>query len=411
MNRELVKIMLVLSACTLGLAGCGGGSGSSKNPSQPASGGNVQALAVNGGPVATQIYPNGLFTSVNVCAPGTSTCQTIDGVLVDTGSFGLRVLGSALTVQLPQLKSGNNNLFNCVSFIDGSFLWGPVAQADVQMAGETASGISVQVIEDPTGFTIPNACSNGGMDEDNLQALGANGIIGVGPEVEDCGPACAPGSGITPNVYFSCGTAGSCSATLVSLAQQVLNPVSHFATDNNGVIIEMQSLSSSAASASGQMVFGIGTQSNNQLGSATVYTLNGFDNITTKFNGQSLNQSFLDTGSNGFFFPDSSIPACSNADWFCPAKLTSLSAQNVGANNASGTVNFFIDNAQSLFNTGDTAFPTLGGPNGSGSCSAQNSGACSFDWGLPFFYGRNVFNGIRGKTLPSGTPAGPWWAY
>jgi hypothetical protein len=159
------------------------------------------------------------------------------------------------------------------------------------------------------------------------------------------------------------------------------------------------------------MVFGIGTQSNNQLGSATVYTLNDFDNITTNFNSQALNQSFLDTGSNGLFFPDSSIPTCSNADWFCPAKLTSLSAQNVGGNGATGTVNFSIDNAQSLFNTGDTAFPTLGGPNGSGTCSAQNSGACSFDWGLPFFYGRNVFNGIRGKTLPSGTPAGPWWAY
>jgi hypothetical protein len=411
-NRELVKIMLALSVCTVGLVGCGGGSSSSKNPSQPASGGNVQAAAVDGGPVPTQIYPNGLFTSVTVCAPGSSNCQTIDGVLVDTGSFGLRVLGSALTVQLPQLKSGSNNLFNCVSFIDGSFLWGPAAQADVKMAGETASGISVQVIEDPTGFTVPIACSNGGMDEDNLQALGANGIIGVGPEVEDCGPACAPGSGITPPIYFSCGTTGNCSATQISLAQQVVNPVSHFATDNNGVIIEMQSLSSSAATATGQLVFGIGTQSNNQMGSATVYTLNNLDNITTKFNGQSLNQSFLDTGSNGFFFPDSSIPACpSTSDWFCPAKLTSLSAQNVGANNATGTVNFSIDNAQSLFNTGDSAFPTLGGPNGSGTCSGQNSGACSFDWGLPFFYGRNVFNGIRGAALPAGKPAGPWWAY
>jgi hypothetical protein len=91
----------------------------------------------------------------------------------------------------------------------------------------------------------------------------------------------------------------------------------------------------------------------------------------------------------------------------------SLSAQNVGANGAKGTVNFKVENAVTLFNSngGDAAFPTLGGPNGSGTCSPQNSGACSFDWGLPFFYGRNVFSAIRGKTVPSGAPAAPWWAY
>jgi hypothetical protein len=75
-----------------------------------------------------------------------------------------------------------------------------------------------------------------------------------------------------------------------------------------------------------------------------------------------------------------------------------LTAQNVGQNGASGTVAFSIANAQKLFSTGNAAYSDLGGP---------NSGA--FDWGAPFFFGRNVFVAIDGAQTPAG--AGPYWAY
>jgi hypothetical protein len=32
-----------------------------------------------------------------------------------------------------------------------------------------------------------------------------------------------------------------------------------------------------------------------------------------------------------------------------------------------------------------------------------------FDWGLPFFFGRNVFVAIQGQSTPGGTA--PYWAY
>src|SRR5664279_5010150 len=51
---------------------------------------NVLPIVVDLGPLNN--YANGSFATVTVCTPGTSTCQTIDHVLVDTGSIGLRLL-------------------------------------------------------------------------------------------------------------------------------------------------------------------------------------------------------------------------------------------------------------------------------------------------------------------------------
>ncbi|MFP3740476.1 DUF3443 family protein, partial [Burkholderia sp. SIMBA_019] len=84
----------------------------------------------------------------------------------------------------------------------------------------------------------------------------------------DCGPACVQNA--VPATYYSCvGT--SCTSIAVAENVQVANPVPYFATDNNGSILLLPAASSSGeASLSGQLVFGIGTQSNNGLGSAQV---------------------------------------------------------------------------------------------------------------------------------------------
>jgi len=405
--------LAVVSAMGL-LAACGGGGSSTQSPPPPP-GNNVVALMVNGGPAPGVNYSDAAFTSVIVCAPGSSNCATVDGILVDTGSVGLRLLSSAIpSLSLPVLAGpGNTSYYNCVDFVDGTYLWGPVAQADIEMAGEKASGASFQLIENPTGFSVPTACSQGGVNLDTLNDLGANGILGVGNYPQDCGAACQ--NSTSPDVYFTCGASGPCSSSTITVAKQVTNPVVGFTTDNNGVIIEMQSVDGESATASGSMIFGIGTESNNALGSAKVYTLNDNGFFTADFNSQTLTESFIDSGSNGYFFPDASITQCPGNSiapgFYCPANTVSLSAQNVGGNGATGTVNFSVDNAVNDFNnfSSDTAFANLAGPNGGTNCG--NGSACGFDWGLPFFFGRNVFVSIDGQAVPSGAPAAPWWAY
>jgi hypothetical protein len=409
------RFLLLISVVSLGsLVGCGSSGGSTPSGVPTGGSANVQPMAVDGGPVANAIYPNGAFTSVTICNPGTTTCQSIDGILVDTGSFGLRILSSAITLSgLQTLTSGSSTLYNCINFADGSFLWGTAEVADVQMANELASSATIQVIADPTGFTIPTNCSNGGIDEDNQAALGANGILGVGPEPVDCGEACDPNGGnqFPPEpFYYLCSSGTTCTPQFVTIAQQVVNPVALFAVDNNGVILQLPALSGAAATESGSLIFGIGTQTNNQVGSANIFTLDNEDTFSVTFNGVTYNSanntpSFIDSGSNGYFFPDTSIPACTDVtSFYCPTSLLALSAANLGTNGATGTVNFSIDNADNLFAEGggaDAAFSTLGGPNTGG----------GFDYGLPFFYGRSVFTAIDGQAVPSGTPAAPWWAY
>jgi len=106
----------------------------------------VQAITVNTGPTAgppyNDPYVDGAFTSVTVCVPGSATnCQTISGILVDTGSTGLRILSSALTLSLPQETGSNGSpVVECFPFVDG-VTWGPVQTADMTIAGEQAKSL------------------------------------------------------------------------------------------------------------------------------------------------------------------------------------------------------------------------------------------------------------------------------
>ena len=392
---------------TLALAvGCGGGgSSSSTTPPQTitSTGSNVVPITVSLG--AANSYVNGAFVSVTVCAPGSTTnCQTIDSVLVDTGSTGLRVLGSALgTVTLTQATVNSNPLAECYAYADGSFNWGPVQTADVQIGGESAASLPIQIMDDAFS-AIPSATCTG-TPVDTLSALGANGILGIGPTANDCGSGCS-GSIPQEDQYYQC-TSGGCQVSGVTAVQQVQNPITFFGTDNNGVIIELPAVTAPTATVAGTMVFGIGTQSNNALGSATVVPLDPTNlDFTTTIESTAMAGSFIDSGSNGLFFDSnsSSLPACPDISFYCPTTSVSLSAVN-SQGSGSATVHFNVLNADLLVNafqtSSDAALPGLSAP--------ADGTFTSFDWGLPFFFGRNVYTSIEGTTAPGGTT--PYVAY
>jgi hypothetical protein len=411
-----VRKFVALAVIQLGfLAACGGGGGYGGGGGTPppppptqmiATPGppNVETMTVDSGPSGVSAV-NTLYVSVKVCLPGTSTCKTIDHIEVDTGSTGLRIMSSVLTtapaITLPAETDGTNPLAECLQFADGSS-WGSLAVADITLpvSMETASNVHVHIIGDPAYPTIPSACT--GIPENTVTAFGANGILGIGPFAQDCGSACV--AAVTPlPVYYSCPSPSTCAAANASLTVQLQNPVTQFTTDNNGVIIELPSVvSAGATGASGSLVFGIGTRTNNALGTATVLPADpntGF--ITGTYKGTAYINGYLDSGSNGNFFTDSSLMACAapNAGFYCSTMSETATLKGTSATTL--TANFSIADANTLFSIASyTAFSNLGGP---------ISDPMGFDLGLSFFYGQNVFTAIENSNTPGGI--GPYFAY
>lgn len=391
------------SGLLLGLGGCGGGGGGGS--SAPPSVVNSQAIVVDAGPADTI---NLAFTTVTICTPGSSTsCQTIDHVQVDTGSSGLRILSSVLNagaLALPaQTDASGNAIVECMQFVDG-FSWGPLKLADVKLAGESAGSVPIQVIGDPAFGAIPSNCASTGPPENTVAQFGANGILGVSAFLQDCGPACAATSSV--GFYYACPATGACVPTTVATARQVPNPVALFAADNNGVVIDLPAVPPAGAlTVAGTLTFGIGTQANNALGNATVLTLNAqTGNLVTVLNGQTLANSFIDSGSSALFFGRTAFALCSGValGLYCPPATQTQNASNRGANGSATTVTFDVANANALF----TANPTF---NAFNNLAAPNPDASSFGWGLPFFYGRRVYTAFEGRATPGGT--GPYVAY
>jgi hypothetical protein len=288
-----------------------------------------------------------------------------------------------------------------MQFFDG-YTWGSVKLADLRIAGETAASLPIQVI-DPSYASVPSDCASVGASRNTPGTVQANGILGIGVFKHDCGANCVQQA--LAGTYYGCnGTV--CTSIPLAEKYQVANPIPYFATDNNGSMLSLPTVSGGAQSVSGQLVFGIGTQSNNTLGSAQVIGVSPSNGtFTTVQNGTTYSRSILDSGSTGLFFQTSTMPACAspNSAYYCPVSTQQLSATIEGVNGVTSAVTFAVGNATSIAQTyaGDLALPLLAGP------AFVTSSV--FDWGLPFFYGRNVYAAVEQQTTPGGM--GPYVAY
>jgi hypothetical protein len=341
------------------------------------------------------------FASVTICATGTTNCTTVDNVIIDTASFGLRIFGSQLSgLGIRPNKNDGHDIGECAFFGSGSS-WGAISTVDVKLAGEPRITIPIQVIDDTNDFaSAPQDCTKGSRLMTSPSEARLNGILGIGQNPTD----------LDFTEYFDC-SAGDCSLTDAPSADVVPDPVTAFPVDNNGVVVSLPSIPAGGeVNAPGTIYFGIGTESNNvPPGSVQTYFEDSnasspidFLTIDTVFNGNTA-PGFFDTGSNGYFFDDSSITECSGG-FYCPSSILSLSATNESVGSStSGTVDFNVDNAMDLLDSGNVAYDDLGGTFDGGSSFD------GFDWGLSFFFGRTVFIGNLGAKSSLGT--GPYVAY
>ena len=435
----VVTVAIVLASCggnssvTTITGGdiAGGTAGTTVTLGTP-TGPNTTEVVVDSGPASgfSLGAANIPYVTVTVCEPGSATrCLTIDHVFLDTGSVGLRLLKSKVAgLNLPSVSvpadattgTSAGRALECYPFVLGA-VWGPLASADLRIAGEVAPSLSVQLIDDvaPMSDAAPAECvaaANGGL-QNSVSSLQANGLLGIGMLAYDCGLACSRGdysSGYT--LYYSCpGAAGAvCAPAAIPSALQTQNPVAHFAVNNNGTILALPALPDLGAGvAKGRLVFGIGTQSNNQIpptatmifvdanpASASYLYFKTVTGTTTYLD------SYIDSGSNALFFEDATLPmGCQSSTaaasgWYCPPAVLRRTATVSDGFGSTATAVYSLASADVLFGSASVAFADLGGSAG--------QGASTFVWGLPFFYGRSVFTSIWGQAL---SPNGPWNAF
>ena len=428
------RIFLWILGCFfLSLSGCGSGGGSSSLTSS--------CQTTGSGTTAYNILPlylgtsgdnnpnicgsaiNNPCTDVTICDSSGSNCQTISNILVDTGSSGLRIFQSALstpTALTPVTISGSP-VGECEAFGNGTYGdWGPLVYAQVKLSGEPTVTLPIQLI-DPTyaGQYTSNgnpasssaACGQTFTPDTSPLTASFNGILGVGLFVHSCGTSCTKISGT--GVYFTCNSS-TCTGTTLPVSEQDQNPVALFQNDNQGVVVSFAStpITSSNSCATGSLILGIGTQSDNTPASGVkAYEADSSGNFQTTFQNQTYSSSngfaFIDSGSDGYFFPDSSTPPIPNSgspDYYympsSPATLNATIASASGTNSNSTSFNFTIQTPPTLgsgFSEG--VIPNLGFDQPGG-----------FDWGLPFFFlKQNVYVGINGQPSTLGT--GPYWAF
>ena len=417
------------------LAACGGGSGGGITPvtvSLPPSAASVSDSNVTQFTVRSMM-PGGAnnninipYVSVTVCVHGTSTCHQVDNILLDTGSTGLRLFANQVTsaITLPAQTVGTSSaIFECANFLNND-AWGRVVVADVVIgtSRERATNVPIQLMDanDPGAVkcsaplisTVTNTNANAPPLTD---ALSANGILGLGLFVND------------GQNYFNCTLPGAgCVQIYPASAKQVTNPVALFGVissngvaNSNGVVLQLPTLPLGyAKEAPGYLIFGVGTQSNNQLnglaGTANVVRLNPGHRFTTVYKSTAFTDSFMDSGSNGLYFDDASLqsPACARAStgFYCSTSPNLTAAIQLGT--SSINISIPLASADTLLFTSpeNFAFSTLGGSI-SDPALGLSPPSPSFDWGLPFFFGRSVYTVIENASVSGVAFKGPWNAF
>ncbi|MHB8422870.1 MAG: DUF3443 family protein [Leptospirales bacterium] len=401
----------VSSTCQAGNSTTTIGSGLNTLPLYLGSAG-TNSSAVCGG------YLNAPCTDVTIC-DASGNCQTISNVLVDSGSSGFRIFKSVLSSHLsftPIAVSGNQ-VGECAKFGNGSYGdWGGLVSAQITLGGEPPVTVPIQIIDPAFAGQYTNsgnpgapspACGSTFSPDTSPGNAGFNAILGVGPGVYWCGSACTTST--APGDYFIC-PSNTCTGTILSEPDQDQNPVASLTNgDQNGVALSLPCPAAAGSSSlTGTLYIGIGTRSNNTPATGvTAYPSSGSPDFVfdTTFNGHNYNPNtypnlaFIDSGSPTYYFTDSSIPTCSafGGTFYCPSGGTTLSAIMAGdSGSPSITVDFSVDNPNAM-SSGSSVFDDIAKPGG------------GFDWGMPFFFGREVFVGINGKTSSLGT--GPYWAF
>ena len=340
---------------------------------RPAS--NVVALSVNHSSRGQNVPE----TTVTVCVPGTTTCQVIPHIQVDTASTGLRVYAAALKLDLPEEVGAHGERIGDCAWN----YWGYLHTADVQLAGLKARSLPIQVIE-PAGFRPPECKEDRDYNPDNY-----NGMIGVSPALTDT----------MPSAYFTCDASG-CASNRVDASLQVANVIASFPTDNNGCVLQFPQIPTTGTEAvTGRMIFGIGTRANNQLPKDLVPIVvdETWGQFKVEVDGR-LWISAFDSGTWSYNVPYLSDALCPND----PVRLCPSSPLTIAVDVLSASGDFAYKTSIAVANYREFSSQVMA----LNDLGTAWPGSTQFMLGLPYFFGRSVYFAYDRR--PTSVGPGPW---
>lgn len=406
MEKKTLKLVVLLCFGTLFLVACnGGGSSSGSTPIPTPTATPTPTPTVTPTPLASNVVQisagsgyngNGIntpYVTVTVCQPNTTICQTVDHILLDTGSVGLKIDQSQLQVSLPAITQTGSGLpiSVCNSYGSG-YAFSTANYADVYISGEKAANIPVQVIDDSSSqSSVPSSCSNQG-NFNNFSDSGARGIIGINPMINLSN---------TTNYDYTC-VNGSCTQINSGIPVPYLNvnPVGYFVSGNSsGEVISLPAVSANTDSnIYGTLTFGINTETNNQVPTNISSVQGDPTDFIGRFLGSSSGSQFptmFDSGTNHLLFYSTEISQC--GDVYCPSSPTAWISQIMNYDLSGSAI------ALSSIISAPTGYygliPDLG------IVAASGDGL----YGLPFYFGKNVYLGFVGSNSVMGS--GPTWGF
>ncbi len=360
------------------------------------------AMAINVVPLTVRTPHAGfnrMVVRLTVCDPGTDHCATIDDIMVDTGSTGLRLEASAIpsTLTLPAFTGPDGKpLAECLRFVHDD-AWGPLYRADLRIGGLIAENLPIQIIADDAQ-PRPAGCP------ESTATPTSNGTLGIGPHLLDCQGACAQDTN-QPGVFVENSGSWLPFRGAVPAESRLPNPIASFPQHANGVVFDLPAAPyDGAAEIVGTLTFGVDTASNNQIRGAQILRIGDTGLFTTYYGGVDYAESYIDSGTETYILADDGLPRCAGMAWaYCASPSRTLEAAMIGVDGRKVKVSFTIGDYQGALDRHVGAW--------GGFAEAADSSSKAFVWGAPFFFGRRIALVFDGKTTDDGKdPPGPFYA-
>lgn len=402
MIRKLFATLLT----SVFISSCGSGSSTASNacnqgiaPSQPAESNSSQLM------VGCGFNGNGTnvpYITIKICKPGvvpvnTEYCQVIDHVMIDTGSFGLKINQSALsgdfTSSLPTLNDINNNpVYTCAQYGSG-YMFGSDNYADIYISGEKARNMPIQIINDGNQSNLPIQCTSTGKFN-NLANYGAKAILGINPSVYLSNDSFDNFTFINNQYQQIMGSSDIIESINV-------NPIVGFGVDNNGIIFNLPTVTSNQnVNIYGEIIFGLDTKINNLVNANEVISAaqggQFYAQNISPTAGEST-EAIIDTGTNGFMFA-ADLAVCHGTNIYCPSSTTDWVTKVFGVNGLTQS-NITQQISNSVSRNQIAPFMGLIRPNSQG-----------IIYGMPFLFSKTVFMSFESTQTALGTGPSIGWS-